>query len=352
VRDLENIKILRGVSHVIAPREPSKLLQLSEVELPLGGGVGEILAAHVDGGLHDSQAKAARFGVRDDASACGACTRLLASHPRLLVLSQQLARTLYAIAEKDERVSDGTLAVLLCQADGAGGTTVRFPAVLKLDPSATLHTVTDEDPATGKPRVRYEVDPDSLPSRNEKIQKCAFVRAVDPAAEYEMLVVDRQRRAEIVGTFWVRDFLGAELVLDAPERTRRLYRALRSARNEVEQELDATQLAALDQVIGGAVVQASVNIDNLVAALPVPDPIRARVDAVVSRTLPDREFDLDPVVASQFLRRRTFRADNDVRVSVRSEFFEQMIHVEDLEAGEEDTRLRKVWFETRTWKET
>lgn len=352
MRDLHDVKILRGVSHVLAPRDASKLLQLSEVELPLGGGVGEILAAHVDGGLHDSQAKAAKFAVRSDASASGVCAKLLGTHARLVELSHQLARSLYVIAEKDTRVSDGTLAVLLCEAAGADDTSVRFPAVLKLDPSATLHTVTDKDPATGKSRVRYEVDRDSLPSKNEKIQKCAFVRAVDSEAEYEMLVVDRQRRAEIVGTFWVRDFMRAELVLDAPERTRRLYRALRAARNEVEQELDATQLAAVDQVIAGAVVQASINIDTLIAGLPVPDPIRARVDAAVSRTLPDREFDLDPVVARQFLRRRTFRADNDVRISVGSEFFDQMIHVEDLEPGGDEMRLRRVSFETRTWKET
>jgi hypothetical protein len=351
IRDFHDIEILRGVSHVLAPRDPELLLRVSEAELPLGGGVGDILAAHVDGGLHDAQAKAAAFAVRRDDRACGAFTKLLGVRPRLIEVSQDLARSLYVIAENDERVSDGTLAVLLCRAIGQDGAAVRFPALLKLDPSATLHTVIDTDPATSKPRVRYEVDPTTLPSRYEKIQKCAFVRAVDPEAEYEMLVVDRQRPSEIVSKFWIGDFLGAELVIDAPERTKRLYRALKSARNDVEQELDASQLAALDQVIDGAVVQASVNLDSLVAALPVPEPVRERVDAAVSRTLPDREFDLDPVIASQFLRRRTFRGDNDVRVSVRTEFSD-MIHVDDLEPSEGETRLRRVWFETRTWKES
>lgn len=240
--------------------------------------------------------------------------------------------------------------MLLCKAVTADGTAVRFPAILKLDPSATLHTVIDTDPASGKQRVRYAVDPASLPSKNERIQKCAFVRSVDPNAEYEMLVVDRQRRAEVVSKFWIGDFLGAELVLDAPERTKRLYRGLRLARNQVESQLDSTQLAALDQVIDGAVVQAQVNLDDLVAALPVPPATRERIDAIVSRTLPDRQFDLDPGVASQFVRRRTYRADNDLRVSVRAEFI-QMIHVEDQEPGDDEARLRRVWFETRTWKE-
>jgi nucleoid-associated protein YejK len=351
MRDFHDVKILRGVTHVVAPRSPQLLLQLSEAELPLGQGVGDILAAHVDMGLHDVQAKAATFVARRDDDACGILERLLSSRPRLVDLSRQLAQRLYRIAERDARVTDGTLAVLLCEATTSNGNSARFPSILKLDPSAKLRTVTDTEPTTHKLRVRYEVDSATLPSRHEKIQKCAFVREIDQAAEYEMLVVDRQRRAEVVSHFWVRDFLGAELVLDAPERTKRLYRALRSARNEVEQDLEATQLAALDQIIDGAVVGAAVDLDNLVASLPVPQPIRERIDATVSRALPDRQFDLDPGVARQFVRRRAYRADNDLRLSVRADFA-QMIHIDDLEPGPEEGRLRRVWFETRTWRES
>ncbi|SRR6266545_4597072 len=350
MRDFHDIRILRGVSHVLEPRNPKMLLLLSETELPLDGGVSDILAAHVDGGLRDAQAKAAVFTVRQQDRASRVCAHLLGPRPRLIELSQQLACSLYAIVEHDERVSDGTLAVLLCGAIARDGTGVRFLALLKLDPSSKLRTVTDVDPVTHKRRVRYEVDSATLPSQNEKIQKCAFVRIVDPEAEYEMLVVDRQRRTDVVSNFWVTDFLGAELVLDAAERTKRLYRALRSGRNHVEQELDASELAALDQVIDGAVVQATVNLDDLMAALPVPEPIRARIDAEVSRALPDRDFDLDPDIASQFVRRRTYHGDNGLRVSVRGEFAD-MIHVEDLEPGDQDTRMRRVWFETRTWRE-
>lgn len=351
MRDLHDVEVVRGVSHVIAPRDSTQLLRLSHSELPLGGGVGEILAAHVDGGLHDSQAKAASFVDRRADRPCMAFTGLLGARPRLVEVSQQLAQTLYAIAEEDQRVTDGTLAVLLCKARDAEGAEVRFPGALKLDPSATLHTVVDTDPDTGEPRVRYELDPTSLPSKNEKIQKCVFVRAVDDGAEYEMLVVDRQRRAETVSKFWVRDFLGADLVLDASERTRKLYRSLRTGRNQVAPDLDADELAALDQVIAGAVVQARVNVDTLVAALPVPDPIRERIDAAVSRALPDREFDLDREVARQFVRRRTYRADNNLRVSIDADHAD-MLHVEDIETSDDDTRLRRVWFETRTWQET
>jgi hypothetical protein len=351
MRYLQGVEVVRGVTHVVAPRDQKQGLRLSTAELPLDSDVAEILAAHVSTGLADTQARASSFIDRRSDRPCGAFSKLCGQRPRLIEVSQQLATALYAIADEDERVKDGTLAVLLCKAADGGGVTVRFPAILKLDPSATLRTVSDSDPISGKLRIRYEVDANSLPSKNERVQKCAFVRAVDLDAEYEMLVVDRQRRGETVSKFWLQSFLGAEAVLDAAERTKRLYRSLRGARNEVEQDLTADQLAALDQVIDGAVVQAAVNLDTLVAALPVPKPVRDRIDATVSRVLPDREFDLDQTVASQFIRRRSYRADNGLRISVNADHTDMLV-VEDLEQGDEDTRLRRVSFETRTWKET
>ena len=36
MRDLDGIEVVRGVSHILAPRDPSLRLHLSEAELPLG----------------------------------------------------------------------------------------------------------------------------------------------------------------------------------------------------------------------------------------------------------------------------------------------------------------------------
>lgn len=80
MRDLGDIKIVKGVSHVIAPRDPAQLLRLSEAEFPLGGGVGDILAAHVIGGLQDAQAKAAKFADRRPARVSNLFAKLL-EHP-------------------------------------------------------------------------------------------------------------------------------------------------------------------------------------------------------------------------------------------------------------------------------
>jgi hypothetical protein len=117
----------------------------------------------------------------------------------------------------------------------------------------------------------------------------------------------------------------------------------------VAPELSAKDLAALDQVISGTQVSAKVNLDELIQALPVPAPVRERVDEVLSRDLPDREFDLDPELAGRLVWRRRFVADNNLRLSVPAEFYEQMVEIQDV--PNTDPPRRRITIETQTWRE-
>lgn len=92
------------------------------------------------------------------------------------------------------------------------------------------------------------------------------------------------------------------------------------------------------------------NLDEVVAALPVPSPIRSRIDETISSPIPDREFDLDPGIASRLVRKRRFEADYGVRVVVPAEFYDQMVRVDDVPGSE--PRLRRVIIEIQKWQET
>jgi nucleoid associated protein NdpA len=298
VRNFENVAILQGVSHLVSPRDARTGLRLSEANFPLDAPVVEFLVAHVASGLHDSQAKAARFVDRDPDRPADLCRRALGSETDLVTLSSQLANRLFDIATADQRQKDGTFVTLLCTATD-GPITKRFVAMLKLDPGDAFHSVTDEEPETGKTRNRFAMDHNVLPTKGERLQKCAFVQTVDPDASYEMLVVDRLQEPGTVAKFWVKDFLAAEPMLDAAGRTKVLYRTLRSARNDVEQDLSAIEIAALDQVIAGTVVQRVVNLDTLVEALPVPEDIRGRIGAALGSAMPDESLNsIRPLRAS------------------------------------------------------
>lgn len=343
MREIDEVKVTSAIIHLVAPKQ--NRLVLSEVVLPDDPEVFGFLGTHVQGGLHDPQAKAVRFVVLGSERASGLCDRMLDSDEDFIAASQGLAKLLHQVTQSDKRISDGALIVMMCRA--AKPVDLRFVALLKLDPSKAYRPVESKD-SSGKTVVRLELEKDILPSERERLQKAAFIRKAAPKQEYRVLALDRQTVAE-PAQFFISKYLGAEYVLDTEERTERLHRSLVSARNDAAPQLNSSQLVALDKVIEGTLASVSVNLDDLVASLPVRPEIREQIDAVVSEVLPDREFDLDAGLGARLVSKRRFEADNGVRVIVPAEFYDQMVKVEDV--PNTSPRLRRVVITTTRWEE-
>lgn len=337
MRTYTNVTVEGGAVHVVSPRAGH--LGLTEAALDLGNGVREFLTTHVQRGLADPRASAARFVVPGPERASGTCEAILADGSGLVPRSADLARMLYDVSEADERVADGTVAVLRCSA-----TEARFLALLKLDPSDAYRTVERSD--GGRARVELVLEEGILPSVRERVQKAAFVRGVG-GGDYDMLLVDRQRPGDTVSRFFVQDFLGAELVLDDRARTQALYRTLTTTVSRVAPELDAGELAQLQRYLDGQVVGAHVNVAELVDGLPASDAIRNVFRDRLDEELPDHEFDLDQETARRFMTTKRFKGDNGLRLSVRSELFDDMV---DVEPPDEDGFWR-ITVTTRTWEQ-
>ena len=340
MRNYDQITVQRGAVHVVNPRQAH--LGLTEAELDLGHGVDEFLAGHVSRGLVDPKATAAQFvdGAHDGAA--HACQAILDERTGFVTHTAALATQLYNASEQDDRVSDGTVAVLACTSSQE-----RFVAIVKLDPSNGYRAVEDTD-SEGKARVRLVVEPDILPSVRERVQKCAFVRATK-GDDMHMLLVDRQRRGDVVSRFFIEDFLGAEPVFDSTARTKALYRALTNGRNDVSVELTVPELARLDQYIEGQVVGERVAIDELVEGLPLDSGKRERIRTRLDSELADREFDLDPDTARSFVRQRRFAGDNNLRLTVPADFYDDMIVAEPPNQG--DGRWT-ITIRTHEWRQT
>jgi hypothetical protein len=338
MRDYREIEVERGAVHVVAPRVGQ--LRLTEAELDLSGGVGAFLAGHVERGLADPRARAAAFTDGPAGRAGAACAAVLASGSCFVAGTAQLARLLHEASASDERVADGTLAVLRCRSGGSV-----FAAILKLDPSDAYRTVEEVD-GDGRRRIRLALAAHILPGVRERLQKAAFVRTVGGPA-YDLLVVDRQRSGDTVSAYFLHDFLGAEPALDDVARTRALYRALTAVRNEVAPALAPPARARLERYLDGAVVGDRVNVDELVAGLPVGDAHRRRFADRIVEALPDREFALDAVTARSFVAQRRFTGDNRLRLTVPAEFHDDMVRAEHGDDG-----MWRVTIHTREWKES
>lgn len=344
MRHLTDIKIHQAAVHVVAPRRGELLRSSTQIELDEG--VQSFLSAHVKKGLVDGNAIAANFRVTGTDRAEGVCRSIIKSAKSFVPRSGALAKMLFdasrSAGQVDARVSDGTLVVARCSASNAGATT-RFVALLKLDPSDAYRA--EESEVDGRPVIRLVVQPNTLPSPRERLQKGAFIQAV--GSDFDALAVDHQRRGTVVSDFFLDGFLGLEAASDDVERTRNFYRTMQRTFDDTKHQLSTTEYTTLDTFLRGAISGGSVDVDAITEALPAPPAVKEEFTAVLD-SLPDRHFDTDEATVVALLQRRTFRGDHGLRVSARSPHFDDMVDVRTPADGSDDYIIT---IRTKEWSE-
>ncbi len=317
-----DIEIDQLIIHMVDPWGPNGLV-LSERTLPLedNPNVTAYFVAHIQNSLTDAAARAARFRELGKDSMAGICDAVLGGSLDLVQGSTRMAESLDKIVRKDRRISPGDLAVCIYRAQSKGKFG-RYMGMLKLDTSEVFRHRRQRDDR-GQVYVSFETETEIMPSTREKLQKCAFIRPREPRPDYDMMLIDRQVRPP-VARFFTEDFLGAELALDARQRTERFYRSLVSAFNQLCSRLASQEREVLLDAIDLAVVSSSVNVDRWLETLPVSEPHKEEIDRIISQELPDREFGIDSKFASRLTQRRRFRGDDGLRIQVSSDYYSQL----------------------------
>jgi hypothetical protein len=323
MRNPGSVELGDVIVHILDPR--GRGFVASERTLPLTDDLKAYFATHVRNSLEDVSAKAATFKAIDDQAVSGVCDRLLKGQTDLVTGSGTLARRLYAIMSSDRRISPGDLVV--CFYEAANTPDVRHLALLKIDPSQVFRHTTKTD-AQGRTYVAFEVETEAMPTVRERLQKCAFIRPLDPRPDYDMLLLDRQAgMARDVAKFFAEDFLGVDPAFDARMRTNLLYRSLVSARNQLTPDaISRQEQADLDDAIRGAMTLKQIDVDTWIDGLDASPEVKAQIERVVSKNLPDRKFELDRPAAQSLVKKRRFRGDDGLKVEVRADAYERVVH--------------------------
>jgi 37-kD nucleoid-associated bacterial protein len=347
LRYVEKIGLERAILHQVDPGSAG--LRLSSRELPLDDSpkLAEFLAGHVRNGLKDSQTRAAKWMPSETpAQVPTACQALLDGTQDLITASHQLATALHAAIGDDQRVARGALAVCVyCDAAVSGPDTEHFIALVKLDPSDVFRPEwqTDEN---GQSYLSVSELPDALPTLHERLQKCAFVRASRPGDEYQLLVLDRQV-ADVSARFFMEGFLGAEVAFDDKALTEGLYRALITARRQLQATLPVDRLIVLDDAIRGLFAGETVDLGEWLPTLPPAE--RNAIDNEVQQRHLDRAFPLDRSTQLRLLGGKIrYRGDNGLQVQVDRDSYSDMVKLREIE-GQVPRRFRVI-IETSTWE--
>ena len=227
-------------------------------------------------------------------------------------------------------------------------------SLMKIDPAEVYKH--ELQVVNGKQYVSFSLVTNAMPTTREKLQKCAFVQPMDldPKPEFEIMVLDRQVK-QLEGTpvaqFFVKDFLGASLALDDKKRTRLLYDGLTKAQGILRDSgrLSPKEDEYLIQAIDDAVAKKEIVLSSWLKELSLTDEQKETIDRVVSQSLPDHEFSIDPKFAKdKLIPWDRYHGDFDLKIEVPSSYFKRIIRVEEPVAGISDKY--KIIIETVKWE--
>ncbi len=352
MRYATGIHIDELVVHILDHRSNDQPI-LSETPCPLAGRdqLTAYFTAHIENSLADPSARAARFVSLDPAATSGICQAMLEGHLELVTGSRELATRLFGVMKGNPRISPGDLAVCLYRTETHPHT--RYLGLLKLDPSAVFRHKTEHD-TQGRLFVNFELQSDVLPTTREKLQKCAFIRPLEPRLEYDMILLDRQARERVarpVAEFFAKGFLGCEWALDTRERTDRLYKGLLSACNQLRPTLSPAEEEMLHLHVESAIKGRVINLDDWLAKVPLDQEQRQVMNETLTAVLPDREFEIDTEYAGKLVQKRRFRGDWGLRLEVRGDKYGEIIkEVRRVDEPGEPSYFRIV-IHTQKWQE-
>ncbi len=349
MRDARGIHIQRIIVHVVDHHRHDEPI-LSEVELPLTADSKlrlyfETQVAYI----LESPAIAARFSVEGDQSAATFCNDIVSNPRQFVACSQKLGKRLFDSMSGDKRISPGSLAICLYNADNYSES--HFLALVKIDPTEVLMQKIMKD-ARGRRYVGFDVRGDVLPTAREQLHKAALVRPRTDGAEYDLLLLDRQIAGapRAVADFFAKTFLNTVPAFDARERTKRMYSTLIAVQNQVRSTLKPHAAETLRDRINEVAQSEKVDLDQWVDTLTVPDKTKDQIRDELTKALPDKQFALDTTFAGRLIQKRKFVGDYELRLSVRAESFRDVIT--SVEPPEENGRQRwRIVIETERWHE-
>lgn len=325
MRKISRIRVNEIAFHILDPRSPTKLvLSQATVSTASRQRLAEYICKHITNSLSDEAAKAAKFLQSDsNDSIAQIANNLFADSTNLLNSSQQIAQRLYEIIKNDTRISSGVLAV--CLFEDLENNRQQYLAILKLDPASAFRSEIIKD-ENDKTIVDFETIPDALPTANERLQKCAFIRQTSLEYSYDLMVLDRQTRGgETVSKFFAQKFLNIEFAFDSQTRTKELYKGLIQAQNILRPQLNKQEKANLSQATNYVMRTESVDIDNFVKTLAIPEGAKDVLEKTVMKFVPDRKFKTDPEVGRKMTRKKKFIGEQGVRLEINANDFEHVV---------------------------
>ncbi len=352
MRKLIKVKINELILHILS--EDGGVLQLSERTLPPATSqqVFEFFSTHIANSLASQHARVARFADSEEGKlkqGVGTiCRDLLARRVDFVPASQELARLLLNVVQGNKSFAEGDLVVCRYETvtgDDMGGRL----ALLKIKPVPVFEHAFQTD-AQGITYITL-VKTGAMPTTQEELQKCAFVRPLEPRPEeFDMLLLDRQGEEGEVAQFFFRSFLDAALLVDDRQATFNVLDVFTDLENRLRFTPHWERVEPELQKVWEA--EKILLTPEWVKSLALPPEIEEEIEEdLKERKVLDRSFLINQQAVSKIKRR--YEGDFGLKLEVQEEHFKEVVrridYVEDgVEQAHYEIVLRTTRFERRS----
>ncbi len=320
MKNVSTVSITHAIIHLVDPSKEEPVLSDRPLLLAPDSEIRAYFEDHIRNSLHDTAARTASF--KDDSQLKGLSDTILGYPSKFVETSKKIAQHLFD--SSDKRISNGAVAICLYTSPEFAEVK-RFIAILKLDHSDGFSPVPKKE--KDGIFVDFKKIKDVVPSKREKLLKCAFIRPRSDAdlATYDMVVLDRQTSStNEPALFFVEKFLGAEYFATSTDLTRKFYvnsvNTVNLLRDTIGEEKSEYVRKAIDVAMRGESIDTELWVSNLSIAKVAKETLKKALDD----QLHDSSFEVDEAVAAKLVKKRVFKAPG-LRMTIDADAYDSIV---------------------------
>lgn len=233
---IKEININEAVIHVLDSDADEPIL--NEFGLDLNEEIYAFLLKHIQKGFRDEELKYAVY--KEERNIVKETSQeYLNGHSNLLDVSKELARQMFVLMKSKGNIPPCDLIVVSISTEFGP-----MLAILKMDYIKNyMHTI---DFIEDKIGINIIPQFTGLPGSGQKIQKCAFIKPLRDENEFDLMVIDKQKKSknneEYGSNYFIENYLGCKIVDNERDMTKSfLQTAEKWTRNNLAENADKAE---------------------------------------------------------------------------------------------------------------
>lgn len=314
---VNDINIVEAVIHILDNNSDEPIL--NEYKLDLGEEIYKFIYRHIEKALKDEELKYAIFNEERNIVKELSQEYLNGANTDLVSISQEIGRQLFAIMKGNGNIPSCDLIVALISTDQG-----MMLAILKMDYVKNFtHKIDFVEDKIGIGIIQQY---GGLPGASQRIQKCAFIKPISGDQDFNLMVMDKQKKSkedeDYGSNYFINSYLGCTVITNERDMTKSFMKATEAwTRNNINGDADTAEKIRTT-IKSKLKEEESINVQALSNELfaEQPEAKRAFDEFITSQGLSE-EVRVDKQYVEKKLKRVRLKIDREIDLYIDEETY-------------------------------